>query len=270
MWLLKILAVPLLLYLAFVGWLFFAQTALVFPTRHVGPAARLPASAERLELAGGPGVALHGVRIPPARPPSERLLILGFGGNASNAETTAALLHDLYPEAEVVTFHYRGYAPSGGAAGAAALKADALALHDEVRGRFRPERIVAVGFSIGTGIASALAAERPLDGLVLVSPFDSLAAVAAGHYPWVPVRLLFRHRLEPARDLAGTRVPVAIVSGSADSLVVPARTRALEQAVPNLAFARAIAGAGHNDIYDRPEFRAAMREALARVLSAQS
>lgn len=267
MWLVKLLAVPLLLYLLFVGWLFLAQTSLVFPARQVGPPAPLPASAERIELEAAGGAILHGVRIPPARAPGARLLILGFGGNAANADTTAALLHQLYPEADVATFHYRGYAPSGGAPGAAALKADALLVADAMRRRLAPERVVAVGFSIGTGIASALAAERPLDGLILVSPFDSLAAVAGGHYPWVPVRLLFRHRLEPARDLASAAAPVAIVAGAGDTLIVPARTEALRRAVPDLVFERTIPGAGHNDIYDHPEFRPAMRRALSSVLA---
>jgi hypothetical protein len=68
-----------------------------------------------------------------------------------------------------------------------------------------------------------------------------------------------------AKWLSGSRVPTAIVAGDRDTLIPPARTRALRAAVPNLVFERTIAGAGHNDIYDRPEFRAAMREALERV-----
>jgi pimeloyl-ACP methyl ester carboxylesterase len=125
---------------------------------------------------------------------------------------------------------------------------------------------VAIGLSIGSGVAPFLAARRPLDGLILVTPFDSLAALAAGHYPWLPVRLLLRHRMEPAAELRGTDLPVAVLAGDRDTLVRPARTEALRRSLPNLAFDRTIAGATHNDIYDRPEFRRAMREALERVL----
>ena len=193
------------------------------------------------------------------------LLILGFGGNAWNAAAVAEYLHDLFPEAHVAAFHYRGYAPSGGAPGAEALQQDALLVHDFVKARLRPARTVAIGLSIGSGVAPFLAARRPLDGLILVTPFDSLGALAAGHYPWLPVRLLLRHRMEPAAELRGTRLPVAIIAGERDTLVRPARTEALRRAVPNLVLDRTIAGASHNDIYDRPEFRAAMREALAQV-----
>jgi pimeloyl-ACP methyl ester carboxylesterase len=99
-----------------------------------------------------------------------------------------------------------------------------------------------------------------------VTPFDSMARVAAGHYRWAPVRLLFRHALEPARDLAESPTRVAVIAGARDTLIVPDRTQALRRAVPNLVFDRTIAGAGHNDIYDRSEFRQAMGEALQHVL----
>lgn len=265
MW--KLLLVPVLLYGALVLFLFFAQTAMVFPVRHVGPPGPLPAGAERLDVAVRPDLRLRGVRIAPSRPGRERTLILGFGGNASNAETTAIVLHELFPEADIVSFHYRGYPPSEGLPAAAALKEDAPRLHDEMRARLRPARTIAVGFSVGSGVAAALAAGRPLDGLILVTPFDSLAAVAAGHYPWVPVRLLFRHALDPARDLRGAATPVAIVAAGRDEIVPPARTEALRRAVPNLAFDLTIPEAGHNDIYDHPEFHPAMRAALRRVSS---
>ncbi|MDQ4088431.1 MAG: alpha/beta hydrolase, partial [Pseudomonadota bacterium] len=170
----------------------------------------------------------------------------------------------LYPHAHVVAFHYRGYAPSSGRPGAEALLGDALLVHDELTARLKPERVVAAGFSIGTGPAARLASRRPLHGLILVTPFDSLAKVAGGHYRWVPVALLFRHRLEPARDLTGSRTPVAILAGTRDTLIVPERTLALRRAVPNLVFERSFP-AGHNDIYDHPGFRTAMREALQQV-----
>jgi pimeloyl-ACP methyl ester carboxylesterase len=263
MW--KLLLVPVLLYLAVTLFLFIAQTSMVFPVRHVGPPGPLPADAERLEVAIRPDLRLRGVRIPPARTAQPRTLILGFGGNASNAETTAIILHDLFPEADVISFHYRGYPPSEGLPAAAALKEDAPRLYDAMRERLRPARTVAVGLSVGSGVAASLAARRPLDGLILVTPFDSLAAVAADHYPWVPVRLLFRHALEPARDLRDARMPVAILAGGRDQVIPPARTEALRRAVPDLAFDLTIPDAGHNDIYDHPDFRPAMRAALATM-----
>jgi hypothetical protein len=259
MW--KLLLIPVLLYLAICAVAFFAQTGLLFPARLALPAGPPPPSAEPLELAAPDGHRLHGLHIPPSAPADERLLILGFGGNAWNAVAAAEYLHELYPQADVVAFHYRGYAPSGGSPGAAALRRDALLVHDFVRERLRPERAVAVGFSIGSGVAAFLAAHRPLDGAILVTPFDSLTELAAGHYSWLPVRLLLRHRMEPAADLRGTNVPVALIAAGDDRLVPAAHTEALARAVPNLAFRHVVPGAGHSDVYERDDFREAMRAA---------
>jgi pimeloyl-ACP methyl ester carboxylesterase len=265
MW--SLLLLPVFAYLAICATLFLAQNALIFPTGQVGPSGPLPPSAERLTLDAASGERLAGLHIPPDRQGAIRTLILGFGGNATNADGTAALLHQLYPDADVVAFHYRGYSPSEGRPGAAALQEDALRIHDAMRARLRPARLVVAGFSVGSGVAAYLARHRSFDGLILVTPFDSLAGVSAGHYPWAPVRLLFRNPMEPAEDLRGVRMPVAIIAGGRDTLVVPARTQALRLAVPNLAFDRTIPEAGHNDIYVNPAFAPTMREAMQRVLT---
>lgn len=257
-----LLLLPLLAYFTICAAMYFGQAAMIFPAGQVAPAGPPPPGAERLELRAASGELLAGLHIPPTRPSGERLLILGFGGNAWNGETMAAFLHDLYPQADIVAFHYRGYRPSEGAPSAAALRDDARTIHDFAVARLRPERTIAVGFSVGSGVVASLAAARPLDGAILVTPFDSLERVAAGHYPWLPVRLLFRNRLNPADDLAAARLPVAIIAGGRDTLIVPARTEVLRAAVLNLVFDRTIPEAGHNDIYDHPAFRGTMALAL--------
>jgi len=262
---LTLLLPPLLIYLGLVAFLYFAQTAMLFPVGQVARGGPLPEGAEPLELRTASGERLLGFHVPPARRRSERLLILGFGGNAAGASGTALDLHALFPDADIVVFHYRGYAPSEGSPSAAAFREDALRIHDFARARFRPDRMIAVGFSVGSGVAASLSAERDLDGLILVTPFDSLRRVASDQYWWAPVRLLFRHELEPVRDLRRNPTPVAILAGGRDDLVPGPRTQALRLAAPILAFDRTITDAGHNDIYDHPDFADAMRGALRRL-----
>ena len=264
-----LILLPIMLYAAICAAVYFFQGALIFPVGQVPAAGPPPLGAARVELRAASGERLVGLHIPPGAGEGEMGLppvIVGFGGNAWNADDMAAILHDLYPVADVVAFQYRGYPPSEGSPGAAALREDAVAIFDWAARRFPQRRIIAIGFSIGSGVAASLAAQRPLAGAILVTPFDSLAAAAADHYPWLPVRLLFRHEMPAAEDLRGSRVPVAILAGGSDTLILPARTEALRRAVPNLAFSRTIDGAGHNDIYRREDFRSAMREALARLL----
>ena len=257
----------LLAYVAIGGALFFSQTSIIFPTRLVPPAGPLPAGAERLEMVTSDGVRLEGVLIPATQPrPGETVAILGFAGNASNAAGIAEFLASIYPEHPVAAFHYRGYSPSGGAPSAAALLDDAPLVHDLVRERLRPDRLVAVGLSIGSGVAAGLVAHRPLDGLILVTPFDSVSAVAQSQFPWLPVSLLIRHDLPSADVLKSSEAPVAIVAAERDEVIPAARTRALAGVVANLVYDVTLPGAQHNDVAYHPRFRGEMREALQRVL----
>ena len=243
-----------------------SQDEIIFPTHMVGPPAPLPPSAERLQVSTPDGEALHGVHVPPALAVSRtRTLIVGFGGNAWNGDDVATYLHGVFPQADVVVFHYRGYRPSTGKPSAKALLEDAPLVFDAAVERVKPDLTVVAGFSIGSGVAAGLTKRRSPAGLILVTPFDSLKTVASDAYPWLPVGLLFRHEIDTAAALRGSNVRVALVAAERDEIIPPARTEALRRHVPNLVFDRTIAGAGHNDIYARDEFQQAMRQALEAV-----
>lgn len=245
----------------------FSHTDMLFPTHAVPPAGQLPPDAERLELRTADGGHLHGVQLRPSvKSDGPSTLILGFGGNAWNGQDVGEYLHGAFPAADVVAFHYRGYAPSTGRPSAQALLADAPLVHDLAVARVKPKRVVAVGFSIGSGVAASLSRQRKLDGLILVTPFDSLKSVAGDLIPWLPVGPFFQHEIAAADALRNNPVPVAILAGERDEIVLPRRTDALRRAVPNLVFDRTIAGAGHNDIYHRSDFEAGLHEALRAVV----
>jgi pimeloyl-ACP methyl ester carboxylesterase len=243
------------------------QTSLIFPTHAVPSAGRLPAGAERLSLRTPDGHELAGIHIPADDAAKGRSLILGFGGNAWNAQDVAEYLHEVFPDHDVVTFHYRGYSPSTGSPSADALIADAPLVYDLAVRRVKSRRTVAVGFSIGSGVAAQLAATRKLDGLILVTPFDSLKAVAQAMYPWLPIGPFFNHDFDAAGALQRSKVPVAIIAAQRDEIVPAERTDALRTRVPNVVFDRTIHRAGHNDVYARSEFHEAMRDALNRLES---
>ncbi|HEY7748622.1 MAG TPA: alpha/beta hydrolase [Aestuariivirgaceae bacterium] len=250
-----------------------AQTRLLFPAGMAATSqVQLPETAHRLILTTKDGAHLHGVHIPPTsvRLPGAALL-LGFGGNAWNAETLAAYLSAHVPNRDVVVFHYRGYGPSEGSPSAAALLEDALAIHDHVAATIGPDRIVTIGLSIGAGPAAYVARHRNLAGVILVTPFDSLKALAKDHYWWAPVGLLLRHHMEIAALVKEIEAPVAIIAAERDRIVPPPRTQSLRASLRRVALDRTIGGVGHNDIYDHPEFAAALHEALdamdRRILS---
>lgn len=238
------------------------QTHFVFPVHAVASAGPLPADGETWTLNLPHGAILKGVHFPPSETGKDSQLILGFGGNGWNGQDVAEYLHNLYPAAHLVAFHYRGYRPSTGTPSATALIEDAPLIYDFAVERLRPRQVFAAGFSIGSGIACQLSAERRIDGLVLVTPFDSLKSVAQSFYPWLPIAPLFHHEIDAATALEKSGTPCAIVVAANDEIVAPERTEALRRRAPNLKFDRTIERAGHNDLYTRSDFQEAMREAL--------
>jgi len=247
-----------------------SSNGMLFPTHAVGPPGPLPASARPVTVGTADGNVLHGVHIPASRKQGRDILVLGLGGNAWNGSDVAVFLHGLYPQAEVMAFHYRGYRPSTGEPSAKALLADAPLVLDFAIDRVRPDVTIAAGFSIGSGIAASLAGKGLVDGAILVTPFDSLKAAAADLFPWLPVGLFFNDEIDAGKSLAASDTPIAIIAAERDTLIRPARTEALRRIVRNLAFDRTIAGASHNDIYERRAFAAAMQEALEQVTGKQA
>jgi pimeloyl-ACP methyl ester carboxylesterase len=176
----------------------------------------------------------------------------------------ALYLRGLFPDHDVVTFHYRGYAPSTGKPSAEALLSDSLLIFDHLQQSDAGERVIAVGFSIGSGVAAYLARQRPVAGLIMVTPFDSLEALARSIYWWAPVGLLLRHRMPTIDFVRESHVPTALIVAGRDTIVPAQRSTSLRAAITNLVFDRTI-DAGHNDLYDRPAFAAAMREAVLKI-----
>jgi pimeloyl-ACP methyl ester carboxylesterase len=125
--------------------------------------------------------------------------------------------------------------------------------------------VIAAGFSIGTGVAAQLTVSRKLDGLILVTPFDSLKAVAQSMYPWLPIGPLFAHEIDAASPLRNGGLPVAIIAAERDEIVPAERTTALRNVIPNLVYDQTIARCGHNDIYGRSDFQDALRQALTAI-----
>jgi hypothetical protein len=140
----KLVTVGLVLFLIFALVVSLFQNRILFPTHMVGRPGPLPHGTQRLGLNTPDGYRLQGVHIPPSRDGGERLLIVAFAGNAWNSADAADYLSEVYPEAHIVAFHYRGYAPSTGSPSTEALMADAPLIYDAATARVKPQRTIAV------------------------------------------------------------------------------------------------------------------------------
>ena len=114
---------------------------------------------------------------------------------------------------------YRGYGGSTGTPTEAGLINDARAAYAFAAERYPASRIVLWGESLGTGVAVALAAEKPIGRLILDAPYTSALDIARANYPFLPVRLLMKDQFRSDERIAQVKAPVLILHGEADHII---------------------------------------------------
>jgi fermentation-respiration switch protein FrsA (DUF1100 family) len=210
------------LYVALFVGLFVGQRRILFrcDAAEVDPAT-LGLKAKTLRLKTEDGESLLAWSIPPA---PGRPLILYFHGNAGGLDLRVERFRAMAEMgAGLLAIEYRGYASSTGSPSERGLKLDGEAAYAAaIASGVPPERIVALGESLGSGVAVALAARHKIGALVLDSPYSSIADVAAAAYWFVPVRALLRDPFRNDLLIGSVKVPTLIVHGTKDG-VVPIR-----------------------------------------------
>lgn len=209
------------IYLALCALLFLMQRQMLYLPQYT----RVAAATTDFELVRD-GLTLRGWRVNPGQPRA----LLFFGGNAEEVGYQRERFARWFPGHTIYLLAYRGYGASEGSPSEAALKGDALALYDAVVSEHAA--VDALGRSVGTGVALHVAAQRPLGRLALITPYDSMVAVAGGHYPMFPVSWLLRERFEAAVDAARVHVPTLLLLARQDEIIPPAHGEALARAFP--------------------------------------
>jgi len=241
------IGVPVLVYLLQDRLMFFPQP--MSAARRTVIAQQYPA-VDEVTLRAADGTRLHAwrVRTDPGSP-----LVLYFGGNAEEVSWMLDVIGDpragATPGVSWLLLDYRGYGASEGVPSEAALVADARLLFDRARAMDDggTRQIFAFGRSLGSGVAVALAASRPLDGVVLVTPFDSAVAVARRYYPYLPVDWMMKHRFESDRHAPQLRIPLLCVIAERDDVIPPVHGERLFEAWGGPKRKLLLRGATHND-----------------------
>jgi pimeloyl-ACP methyl ester carboxylesterase len=193
--------------------------------------------------------------------PEARDALLYFGGNAERVGDNLPEFDAAFADRALYLVNYRGYDGSTGRPSEAALIADAERIFDWVAARH--PHIAVIGRSLGSAVAVALASTRPVERLILVTPFDSIARVAADHFWWLPARWLVRDRYNSLSRMAHVAAPVLVVIAERDEVVARARTEALVAAIPPVNRHRLVfPGATHNDIGVFPEYLPSLKQFL--------
>ncbi|MBC7995324.1 MAG: alpha/beta fold hydrolase [Rhizobacter sp.] len=186
--------------------------------------------------------------------------VIYFGGNAEDVSQSLAPLAEAYPQHAVYLLHYRGYGGSGGSPSEAALTQDALALFDQVH-QTHP-RVTVIGRSLGSGVAVQLASQRPVAQLVLVTPYDSLQALAAAQFPAFPVRWMLKDRFDSGLHAAQVRAPALLIAADQDEVIPLVSTRQLfARFAKGQAVLHVLPRTSHNTISVHPLYWQLLRDA---------
>lgn len=193
-----------------------------------------------------------------------RPLTIYFGGNA---EETSWMLSDAHRFAGrlLLCINYRGYGGSGGRPHENVLLDDALAVFDAAlkRSDVDPARVSVWGRSLGTGVAVHVASARQVSGVALVSPYDSMAALAQRHMPAMSV--LLTQRYDSAAKAPAIRAPALMLAGARDTLIPPLHSEQLRALWGGPAQLVMLPEADHNSMQEATDY---WRE-IAAFLSAR-
>ncbi len=245
---LKWLIAVVVLYGGFVALLYVVQRSLqYFPERRrTAPSAvGLPEAEEAvLDTADGERVIVWHV------PPREgQPIFLYFHGNGGSLRWRVERFRTLITDGSgLVALSYRGYGGSSGRPTETGLVEDAAAAYAFAIARYPAEHIVLWGESLGSALALAVAAEKPVGHLVLEAPFTSAADVGAQHYWFVPVRLFMKDQFRSDLRASKVTAPVLVVHGENDTIVPMTFGKRLYGLIHAPKRFVRVAGAGHNDL----------------------
>jgi len=204
----------------------------------------------KLTLTAADGAQLHGWLIKPVA--QEKLpLIIYFGGNGEEVSGMAYHAHRFNGWA-VLLINYRSYGLSQGKPSEKNLFSDALTIFDAISQAqtIDSQNIVVMGRSLGTGVAVYLAAHRPVAGVILVTPFNSITHLAQHHLPLIPVSLLLKHPFNSQALAPSITQPMLALVAQQDRLIPPRYAYHLVEKWAGEYKVQLIPHTNHNNISD--------------------
>ena len=212
------LTVALVGYGGLVALLYLTQRTLQYLPESFRTAPAAPGQRRRVALSTTDGERVIAWHIPPRG--DDKPVVLYFHGNGGALRHRVERFRSLTADGTgLLALSYRGYSGSSGRPTETGLLADAAAAYGFAAARYPAERIALWGESLGTGVAVAIAAEKPVARVVLESPFTSAADVGAGVYWFVPVHLLMKDQFRSDLRIGKVTAPVLVLHGDRDNVV---------------------------------------------------
>ena len=193
--------------------------------------------------------------------------VVYFGGRSEEVSWVARDAGKLFPGMTVLAVNYRGYGDSHGDPAENHMVEDGCMLFDWLaeRNHVDPRRVAVVGRSLGSGVAVQVAMQRPAHAVVLITPYDSILAIAQRRFRAVPVSFVLRHRFESVKYASALKAPTYVVRAASDDVVPHSHTDLLVSKLGRLHLDEIIPDSDHLNIPYLP----ATQDKIAGFLAAQ-
>ena len=193
--------------------------------------------------------------------------VVYFGGRSEEVSWVARDAGKLFPGMTVLAVNYRGYGDSHGDPAENHMVEDGCMLFDwlAARSHVDPGRVAVVGRSLGSGVAVQVAMQRPVHSVVLITPYDSILAIAQRRFRAVPVSFVLRHRFESVKYASELKAPTYVVRAASDDVVPHSHTDLLVSKLGRLQLDEIIPDSDHMNIPYLP----ATQDKIAAFLAAQ-
>lgn len=241
------------------GYIYFTQDEQVFNQRAIEKQVKVSGkNIENIALHVKDKVDLEGVY---RKANSENApLILYFGGNADDATQFVLHVKNLQPF-DIVSFNYRGFVGSSGEPSEKALFEDALKIYDTYA---KARKVFVVGRSLGSGVASFVASKRTVDGLVLITPYDSIASMGQQKYPMFPIDFLLNHKFETIKYIKEVKAKIAVIEVENDITIPKYHLDRLLEKMPNPPLHVKLENTSHGKVLEHPNFEQTMQTILGK------
>ena len=187
--------------------------------------------------------------------------IIYFGGNAENVEYNSESFSRIFDQYTVYLVKYRGYGGSTGEPTERGIYSDALHIYDSIRNAH--EDVSVIGRSLGSAVATYVAANKEVRKLILITPFDSIQNVAQAMYPIYPMSILLKDKYDSLARVGDIKAQAMIIAAQEDEVINIRHTKRLVEEFPKDIIFHVIENVGHNNISNSPLYNKLLEEFMA-------
>lgn len=225
----KIIIALVGVYLLIIGLLFFFQEKLIFFPTKIPKSHKFKFDGEykEINITGNDNAILNGVLFKSENPKGLIFYLHGNGGTIDSWGEIAPVYTNL--NYDLFILDYRSYGKSEGTIKSQKqLFTDHQLVYNHLKTMHAENKIIVLGYSIGTGFAAKIASENNPQLLILQAPYYSLGDIMHKTYPFVPTFLL-KYKLKTNEYLKNCKMPIVIFHGTHDEIIYYESSVKLEQ-----------------------------------------